>query len=409
MNKKALFKYALFCLLLLTHRSLLAQSIVSQPEYHFLYAHYENVVEIGGSTGMSQLTYKIQHAESKEDKENNRLIIIPNEGATEVIFSFFNKADQTLVNEVKYAIRELPKPELLFTYGQQALKVGYGPEIPINASKLRFTVTDWKVSLIGSEQKPLTGKGPVLSPEVISLIMRAPKGTTFFIEARYEGAGVKDGLLIKEYMKEASQENPGDLDEFGNQIETEQVVEKEYLISEGIVGLPELSILYKNYENIVQIGSVKGEVQQVSAENAVIKKSRQNKYLITPSGDAKMVELRVKTSSGENVHLFKVMALPKPTLFINNLDKLSLNTSENHQITMTVGYPPYVPLDLPYTITKWYISYGSGNKPFVGIGNTFPKALVDELKKQKDHRQISVECTYKGNGLSSIVSSVFSY
>jgi hypothetical protein len=383
----------------------IAQSVVSQPEYRVLYAHYDNVVHIGGTNGMANMTYKVSNADVSEDKTNGSFVVRPNDNASEVVFSFFNNADNKPINEVKFGVRKLPEPELLYRFGQQNLKIGYGPEFPLNSAKINYTVREWKLSIVGSKDETTKGNGPALSPQAMNIIRNAKKESSLMFEVQYEGAGVKNGLLRKSFNKESTDENDLLLtDEDLSEEPTIKVVEQL-----GMIALPEQRILYRNFDNILQIGSTDGQVLKVTAENVILSPKANNTYSARPNGEAKVGLIMVHSSNGVDTLHFKVKHLPAPTIFISNLNAFNSNPPEFADYQLSVGYPPETPLNPEYKITSWSISFNNDEKPFKGMGTRLPSELIQKMKKQEGDRKIIVTCNYEGNGKTAIVSTVFSY
>ncbi len=398
------------CLFIIGGTSL-AQPLVSQPEYHFLYAHYDNVVQLGGTQGMENMNFKVQNAEIKEEKENSCWIVRPKSEASEVVFSFYNKSDNTLLNELRYNVRKLPEPSLLYKIGASNLKVGYSPEFPFNAAKCNYTVVSWKVSIAGDQSAPIKGNGSSLSAAATSLIGRAPAGTKIDIEVKYDGPGIKNGFLKMSVDKEPSNafNNNAEFDEFGNPIVITKDTIKQQVKQEGFVGLPEFNILYEQYDNIIQVGTMDEEVVNVSAEQATLRKLANNKYIVRPNPRSKEATVTVSTKTDNREYTFKVQRIPEPQIRISSLDKLSYDPENVKEMEMSIGYPLHVVLDVPYKITGWTIFYSSEEPPFKGTGNKLPSALIQKMKENKGERKITITCNYEGNGISNSTTAVFEY
>jgi hypothetical protein len=176
-------------------------------------------------------------------------------------------------------------------------------------------------------------------------------------------------------------------------------------LAQGIVGLPEMNILYKNYENVIQLGGENSGSYQLKCEGGVLKKNI-NSYTVLVTGNVKEVTLTV-SQEGTKISdfAFKVKTLPQPNIFVSNLELVG--TNEESSCMITVGYPDECPLVLKTNVTSWTVSFQENEKPIKGTGSTLSSFVLEQIKKYKGKGQMIIECNYEGFGKTSQIKTVF--
>jgi hypothetical protein len=170
---------------------------ISLPELSILYEGYENIVEAVASgyddCSVSGKGVSLSPTKAARAKGGKTFIARPAKGTKEATISLTGKNSITNksapLGTFTFKVRRLPDPSLLYKIGASKLTVGYPPEFPLNAAKLNYTVTSWKVSIAGAQIAPIKGNGSSLNGAATGLIGRAPGGTTIVIEVRYNGGG----------------------------------------------------------------------------------------------------------------------------------------------------------------------------------------------------------------------------
>jgi hypothetical protein len=182
---------------------------ISLPELSILYEGYDNIVEAVASgyddCSVRGTNVSLNPTKAARAKGGKTFIARPSKGAKEAVISLTGKNSVTNktadLGKFTFKVRRLPEPSLLYKIGASKLSVGYPPEFPLNAAKLNYTVTSWKVSIAGAQIAPIKGNGSTLDAKATGLISRAPGGTTIVIEVRYNGGGRVNDFASKAVKK----------------------------------------------------------------------------------------------------------------------------------------------------------------------------------------------------------------
>jgi len=172
------------------------QGTVSLPELMVLYRRYENVVEAVASgydkttvTG-SGVTLRPTGKVGKADRYI-ATVTTPGKEATITISARSSVTNKTAnVGTFKFKVKNLPSPDVQWSYGSQTVSVGLGPESPLNSAKVKFNVTGWKLSVAGSAMKPIKGTGSRLTKQAFDVTKRVPPGSSVVLEVTYASNGV---------------------------------------------------------------------------------------------------------------------------------------------------------------------------------------------------------------------------
>lgn len=139
----------------------------------------------------------------------------------------------------------------------------------------------------------------------------------------------------------------------------------------GSIELPELNVLYRGYNNIVNATASGFEQTVLNGSGASIARSGQN-YIVKPSGSSRTATLSVvgRSSNGRSVVLktlqFRVLNLPDPTLYWGA--QKSGGRIPNGDFRIFAKYGPEIPLNAPFRVLEWTATVpgaveqkGSGN------------------------------------------------
>jgi gliding motility-associated protein GldM len=174
------------------------QGTVSLPEMNVLYRGYKNKV-VGVASGYDQ-TVLAGNGVVLEGSGAER-IAKPGAGreCTITVSGKNSVTNKTVsLGQFKFRVSNLPAPQVFLgtiatgsTVGKSALGgmtklfAKYPPEIPLSAD---FSVSSWEVTVSGAP-KSMSGSGPGLTPEAMSLLKQAKPGSKVSISAKYKGAG----------------------------------------------------------------------------------------------------------------------------------------------------------------------------------------------------------------------------
>ena len=187
-------------------------------------------------------------------------------------------------------------------------------------------------------------------------------------------------------------------------VEKKEKWEKKVVIMkpQGSIELPELRILYRGYNNIVEATASGFDKTVLSGSGVTI--SGSGPYVVKPSGRSKEATLSVKgknTVTGKTTTLktskYKCADLPKPTLYWAGADgskgdKISLGSAP----VIRAAYPPGIPLNAKFSISKWTINIsGNPGRPPKGSGKSISSA-ISEIRQCPKGQPIVINAYYRG-------------
>ncbi|MBI1837895.1 MAG: hypothetical protein HYR91_11590 [Flavobacteriia bacterium] len=175
------------------------QGTVSLPDMNVVYRGYPNLI-VGVASGYEETILNGTNISLKKGA-NGSYIGTPGAGREcSISVAGRNKAANKTVQLGKFPFRVsgLPSPQVYLgslatgmSAGKSAiaamtrLSAKYPPEIPLKAE---FNVDTWEVTVSGAP-RPASGKGPILSPEALSLLKQARPGSKIAISVKYKGMG----------------------------------------------------------------------------------------------------------------------------------------------------------------------------------------------------------------------------
>jgi hypothetical protein len=146
------------------------------------------------------------------------------------------------------------------------------------------------------------------------------------------------------------------------------------LSAQVIFGNSEATILYYGYENLAQIGTVKGERFRLSSENITIR-NEGNGFVLVPENKEKAMLYFNDPTSGkcfDSIN-FEVRILPPPTLYFG-----AAADGEKVQIMNNVlyaRYDEYIPLNVKFEVRSYVLSTRSG-MPITVSGSTIVENVM---------------------------------
>lgn len=166
----------------------------------------------------------------------------------------------------------------------------------------------------------------------------------------------------------------------------------------GSIELPELNVLYRGYNNIVNITASGYPSGDLSVTNAT--KSKKGEGYVVKPGKGKTSTLTVmgKTVDGKSVRLksldFRVQNLPDPSLFWGG--KKSGDKGNKNSALLQAKYGDGIPLKAEFKIIKWkFLAPGLKGAPPTGAGGSIG-SVSSLIRAVKPGTGISFVCDVKG-------------
>ena len=163
--------------------------------------------------------------------------------------------------------------------------------------------------------------------------------------------------------------------------------------AQGLVSMPEMNILYKNYDNVLNMGFANGlENLTIQIEGAKWKKSGNGSYIIRPDENSREVKLLVFNQAGEKLkeQYYRCVNIPEPQLYWGfSRDGEKAEPEEtNFFVRNGHDYEPYY--NESFRPTEWTVSIGE--TAIKGTGNKLSKEVSDLIYAQKQ-KEVSVKIT----------------
>jgi hypothetical protein len=167
------------------------------------------------------------------------------------------------------------------------------------------------------------------------------------------------------------------------------------------------SILYRGFENKVELGSVKGDsTLRLEGENVIIEKHL-NYWIVNPVQQYKTATLFALNKSGDTLNKteFTIRSLPKLTLYIGKFESGEKIT--NFQERKLIVKMPFQCMIQPETkINNWKIEI-EGEELISGNGDFLFEDAISKLTNMKKDTLITITCDYSINNELKTISGVF--
>jgi hypothetical protein len=203
------------------------------------------------------------------------------------------------------------------------------------------------------------------------------------IKAGTPGAQKMDGLI---YVKERGQEVP-------------KPWSFNYTVGKpsGAVSLPELSVLYRGYQNKV-VGAASGypSYKLVGTNNVTLTQSGQE-YIASPgAGREAVISLQGVSPDGKSANLgtfnFRVRNMPKPSIKLGSIqDGDSPDPATvKAQTRIFAGYGDEIPLVANFNVTKYEIVVSGAPRPEGGTGSNLSAGALGLIRQARSGNTITV-------------------
>ncbi len=173
----------------------------------------------------------------------------------------------------------------------------------------------------------------------------------------------------------------------------------------GTVSLPEMNVLYRDYNNIVE-GAASGfpNYSLSGAGNVTLTKTATG-YIAKPgAGREATINIAGVAEDGTTSNLgsfqFRVVKLPKPSIRLGRLEDGDVATSAQVRAStrLFAGYPPEIPLNAEFTVVSWTLNVSGAPRPEKGTGSQITGAGLRMLSNVQPGAIINVNTEYKGPG-----------
>ncbi|MDF3028539.1 MAG: hypothetical protein K0S23_2846 [Fluviicola sp.] len=180
---------------------------------------------------------------------------------------------------------------------------------------------------------------------------------------------------------------------------------------QGTVSLPELNVLYKGYNNIVE-GVASGYDQTILNGNGVSLTKSGNGYIGRVSGAGRTATISI---SGKNsvtnktvslgTFTFRVMNLPPPSLFFGAVEDGGKASKAETRLFARYSDSP---LKAEFTVQTWELNVAGAPRPAKGTGNQLNADGISLMRQAKPGSTISFMTQVKGpDGILRKKSGVF--
>lgn len=179
----------------------------------------------------------------------------------------------------------------------------------------------------------------------------------------------------------------------------------------GSIELPELNVLYRGYDNIVNITASGYPSGDLSVTNAS-KSKKGDGYVVRPGkGKTSTLTVMGKTIDGKSVRLksldFRVQNMPDPQLFWGG--KKSGDKGNKNSALIQAKYGPGIPLKAEFKVLKWkFLAPGLKGAPPTGVGGNI-SSVSTLVRAVKAGTGISFVCDVRGpDGITRKVGGTWS-
>jgi hypothetical protein len=182
--------------------------------------------------------------------------------------------------------------------------------------------------------------------------------------------------------------------------------------AQGIVSLPEMKVLYKEYDNNLKIGfDQEIENYRIEIEGAKWSESEKWNFIVRPYLNSNYVRIVIYNGSDEKLkeHYYSCIELPKPRLYWGSEANGSWAAAEETNLFIRYDFNSYY-LSETFRPIEWQVSIGKVSVK--GKGNKLSKEVRDLIYSQKqDEVIVSITSKYisssNGKGAVSAKFKVF--
>lgn len=185
---------------------------------------------------------------------------------------------------------------------------------------------------------------------------------------------------------------------------------------QGTVSLPEMNMLYRGYNNIVE-GVASGYDETVLSGNGVSLTKSGSQYIGRVTGTGREASITIsgrnnvtKKTESLGVFKFRVSNLPPPQLYLGTLSSGSSASSSSVKAmtSLFMKYPPEIPLKATFDVGTWEVSVTGAPRTVQGSGSRLSPEAVSLIKQAKPGNTVSISGKFKGpnSGFAACVIKV---
>lgn len=171
----------------------------------------------------------------------------------------------------------------------------------------------------------------------------------------------------------------------------------------GTVSLPEMNVLYRGYNNIVE-GAASGFPDYSLSGGGNVSVSRSGENYIAKPGRGRTAKINIAgvaedgTSTSLGSFEFRVQNLPKPEIRLGRITSGESATSAQFRASrrLFAGYPPEIPLNAKFSVSKWEMSVTGAPRPVNGRGSTLNAKALRAVANANSGAIVTVVATVRG-------------
>lgn len=167
--------------------------------------------------------------------------------------------------------------------------------------------------------------------------------------------------------------------------------------SQGVVQMNEINVLYRGYENVIEIGVPKGlKEYTVFAEGATIRK--QGDRWIVKTLDQKFVTVGVLNQKGDTLgkQEYRCLYMPNPEVHFGGI--LNGGTVSDLSAELTIEYSQlfWVTPNINWKFVSFEVQFPESNETYSITGNKITSSIQEMIKSKPLPATISILATVEG-------------
>jgi hypothetical protein len=169
-----------------------------------------------------------------------------------------------------------------------------------------------------------------------------------------------------------------------------------YTNAQLVVENSTFNVLYRGYENIVQLGSDIGDTSLtvVCGPGLTTIPMGKGKFKVLVSGSSSMSTITVANKKNTLfTQAYKIKSLPTPELIWGSTNS-GQSVSDRSTDKIAVLYPDNVPLNASFTIVSYTVSAKGVSKTFSGTGSRLTRAILESLEQLPDGTSVTITAKY---------------
>jgi len=273
------------------------------------------------------------------------------------------------------------------------MALAYGPEIANSGEEVEVQVL---MAAFDSDKKPIVTMGGSTVSDV--------RDGKAYIKTKGSGAEMKLGGTITILNKSG----------VAKTLPWEKTIK--IMKPQGTVSLPEMNMLYRGYNNIVE-GVASGYDETVLSGSGVSLTKSGGQYIGRVSGTGREASITVsgrnnvtKKTESLGVFKFRVSNLPPPQLYLGTLSNggTASASAVKAMSALFMKYPPEIPLKAVFEVGTWEVSVSGAPRTVQGSGKSLSPEALNLIKQARPGNTVSISGKFKGpnSGFAACVIKV---